>query len=231
MFFGVSPERKVLVAPSLLAADPMQFANDVKSVEDAGADMHHVDVMDGHFVPNLTYGLPFVKALKQSSRIPLDVHIMVSNPDEVAALYADAGAAIVVFPIESARHPHRILQDLHQRGVSGGLAVNPGTPIQVVEPLLPFLDMINVMTVNPGFGGQAFIPEMLQKIVWLRDTLQTLGRSNSVAIQVDGGITAETGRLVVEAGARILVAGTYVYGSKDRSVPIKALHSLQRGIQ
>ncbi|MDQ3233896.1 MAG: ribulose-phosphate 3-epimerase, partial [Pseudobdellovibrionaceae bacterium] len=213
----------VIIAPSLLAADPKRFGEELSDVEKAGADWHHVDVMDGHFVPNLTYGIPLVRALKKSSRIPLDVHIMVSNPDQVALDYVEAGADILVFHVEAAVHPHRLIQAIHAKGAKAGIAVNPGTSLSLVEPLVPYVDLINVMSVNPGFGGQSFIPESLERIRAVKKMLEARGRVEQVYIQVDGGINAETVDSVVNAGANFLVAGTYFYGAPDRKQALRIL--------
>jgi ribulose-phosphate 3-epimerase len=214
---------KTLIAPSLLAANPLRFEEDLKAAEAVGIDMHHVDVMDGHFVPNLTYGLPLVKALKGMSRVPLDVHIMVSNPDQVALDYVAAGADILVFPIESAVHSHRLIQTIQDKGARAGIAINPGTALELVQPLLPYIDLVNVMSVNPGFGGQSFIPASVGRISRLKTMLEEVGRAQSVLIEVDGGINAETAPLVLAAGAQVLVAGTFFYGAKDRSQALRAL--------
>jgi ribulose-phosphate 3-epimerase len=214
---------ELVVAPSLLAADPLNFGAELADVEAAGADWHHVDVMDGHFVPNLTYGLPFIKALKAKTKIPLDVHIMVSNPDAVALQYAQAGADYLSFHIEAAVHSHRLCQSLREAGCKPGVALNPGTPVELAYPLLDDVEVVMLMSVNPGFGGQKFISGVVDQIRKLRQEL----RGRPVRIEVDGGINAETGRLVVEAGADTLVAGTYVYGAKDRSAPISALKALR----
>ncbi|MCX6128853.1 MAG: ribulose-phosphate 3-epimerase [Proteobacteria bacterium] len=216
-------KRRVLIAPSLLAADPLKFGEELRQAEHLGADMHHVDVMDGHFVPNLTYGLPLVKALKAHCKIPLDVHIMVSNPDAVALDYVAAGADILVFHIEASIHPHRLIQVIHSKGAKAGLAINPGTSLSLLEPLLPYIDLINIMSVNPGFGGQSFIPESIGRIKAVRKMLEGLGRHEDVFLQVDGGINAETVAGVVAAGANLLVAGSFFYGAKDRSQALKIL--------
>ncbi len=215
---------KTLVAPSLLAANPLRFEEDLLHAESLGIDMHHVDVMDGHFVPNLTYGLPLVKALKSVSKVPLDVHIMVSNPDAVALDYVAAGADILVFHVEAALHSHRLLQAIKDKGAKAGLAINPGTPVSALEALLPFVDMINVMSVNPGFGGQSFIAQTPQRVQAISKLLRDMGREEEVFLQVDGGINDLTAPLVREAGANVLVAGTYFYGAKDK---VQALASLR----
>lgn len=216
---------KVLVSPSLLSADPMRFGEELQAIEKAGADWHHVDVMDGHFVPNLTYGIPFVSALKRRSKIPLDVHIMITNPDQTGLDYVKAGADILVFHVEASRHPHRLIQAIKAEGAKAGVAVNPGTPVESVFALLDEVDLVLVMSVNPGFGGQKFIKQTVSKVQSLAAELKRLGREDQVTIEVDGGINAETGAQVVKAGARALVAGTFVYGATDRSAAIKALRS------
>lgn len=221
---------RVLIAPSLLAADPLRFGEEIADVENAGADWHHVDVMDGHFVPNLTYGLPFVRALKAKARIPLDVHIMVSNPDLVAVDYVKAGADILVFPIESSIHPHRLIQAIHEAGGKAGVAVNPGTSIEMILPLIDDLDLINMMSVNPGFGGQTFIKQTIERIDMLAHALRRRGRFEQVTIEVDGGINDETGAAVARAGATALVAGTHIYGAKDRAVAIRKLRQASEGV-
>lgn len=217
---------KVLVAPSLLAADPLQFGDEIKSVEKAGADWHHVDVMDGHFVPNLTYGIPFVAALKKVSSLPLDVHIMVSNPDAVALDYVKAGADRVTFHVEAAIHAHRLTQAIRAAGAKPGIALNPGTPVEDVLPLIEDVDCIMFMSVNPGFGGQQYIRQTATRIKRVSEALRALGLDQKVLIEVDGGINAKTGAEVVAAGANVLVAGTFIFGASDRSVPIRQLQNL-----
>lgn len=217
---------KVLVAPSLLSADPLNFERDLMEAEALGVDWHHFDVMDGHFVPNLTYGLPLVRALKAKTKILLDVHIMVSNPDVVALDYVAAGADYLVFPIESAVHSHRLIHVIQEKGAKAGVAINPGTSLSAIEALLPYLDSVNVMSVNPGFGGQAFIPESLGRIAKLKSMLKDLGREGKCLIEVDGGVNAETAPKIIAAGADVLVAGTFFYGSKDKRAAINTLRGL-----
>jgi ribulose-phosphate 3-epimerase len=215
--------KNVIVSPSILAADPMRFGQELASVEVAGADWHHVDVMDGHFVPNLTYGLPFVEALKKNSKIPLDVHIMITNPDQMAGDYVSAGADILVFHIEASTHPHRTIQKIKSSGAKAGIALNPGTPASAVSQLIADADLFLVMTVNPGFGGQKFIHSAVDKISELTAMIAKAGRTGGVEIEVDGGVNQETAGKVRSAGATALVAGTYVYGAKDRAAAIASL--------
>lgn len=214
---------KVLISPSMLSADPLNLGRELADVEAGGADFHHVDVMDGHFVNNLTYGPPMVKAVKKVSKIPLDVHIMVTNPDEVALQYVDAGADILSFHVEAARHSHRLVQAIQAEGAKAGIAINPGTPLTDVEPLIPFVDVVTVMSVNPGFGGQSFIPQSLERIKDLAAMIKKHGRENDIVIQVDGGIDDKNVSKVVQAGARMIVAGSFVYGAKDRRAQIEKL--------
>lgn len=213
----------MIVSPSLLAADPLNFESEMISVEESGADWHHVDVMDGHFVPNLTFGLPLIKALKKKSKLPLDVHIMVSNPDLVALDYVKAGADILTFHVEAAIHSHRIIQAIHNEGAKAGIAINPGTAVETLFPLIPYIDVIMFMSVNPGFGGQKYIPETADRIKRLADEILKMGRKGKIEIEVDGGITDQTVNLVKEAGATAVVAGSYVYGASDRKIAISNL--------
>ena len=217
----------VLVAPSVLAANPLRYGEEIKSAELAGADWHHIDVMDGHFVPNLTFGLPLIKSLKKVSKIPLDVHIMVSNPDEVALSYVEAGADILVFHAEAARHGHRLAQAIRAAGAKPGVALNPGTPLEFAYSLAPHVDVIMLMSVNPGFGGQGFIEDTVERVKTLSAWLSSHQLQDKVLIEVDGGINAETGARIVSAGAKVLVAGTYVYGAADRSIAISTLKNLK----
>ena len=217
----------VLVAPSILAADSMRFGDEIKSVEQAGSSWHHIDVMDGHFVPNLTFGLPLVKAMKKITTLPLDVHIMVSNPDDVALSYVEAGADILVFHAEVAKHGHRLADAIRKQGARPGIALNPGSPLELAFALAPHVDVIMLMSVNPGFGGQSFIEDTVTRVKVLHDWLRKNKLDERVLIEVDGGINDETGARVVAAGAKVLVAGTYVYGAKDRSKPINSLKNLK----
>ena len=215
----------VFVAPSLLAADPLRFKEELELVEKCGADYHHVDVMDGHFVPNLTYGLPLVAAIKKNSSIPLDVHIMVSNPDAVALDYVKAGADILCFHVEAAVHSHRLIQAIQAAGAKAGVAINPGTSISQIEAVLPFVDMVNVMSVNPGFGGQKFISQTVERIQKIKSMLKEIGRDADVLIEVDGGVNMSTAESIKAAGANMLVAGTFVYKAENQKEAISFLKS------
>ncbi|MFC2034967.1 ribulose-phosphate 3-epimerase [Chloroflexota bacterium] len=202
---------EIKLAPSILSADFTRLGEQVAEATRAGANYIHVDVMDGHFVPNLTIGAPVVAAIRSHTHLPLDVHLMIEEPEYQIKQFADAGANIITIHIEACHHIHRVVQTIQKLGLEAGVALNPGTPIDTLKEILPFLDLVLVMTVNPGFGGQSFIEGMPDKIARLRAELDKRGLA--AKLEVDGGINAETAPRVVQAGAGVLVAGSAVFGS------------------
>jgi ribulose-phosphate 3-epimerase len=211
----------VRIAPSILSADFARLADEVARVEAGGADLLHVDVMDGHFVPNLTVGPPIVEALRKVTKLPLDVHLMITNADAYIREFADAGADWLTVHVEACPHLHRTVQAIKERGVKAGVTLNPATPIGSVEAILPDADLLLIMSVNPGFGGQSFIPSSLQKISQAREMI---GRAGSRALlEVDGGVKVENAARIVAAGADILVSGSAIFSSKDYAATIKAM--------
>ncbi|EJR66589.1 ribulose-phosphate 3-epimerase [Bacillus cereus VD115] len=211
----------IKIAPSILSADFSKLGEEIKDVEKGGADYIHVDVMDGHFVPNITIGPLIVEAIRPITSLPLDVHLMIANPDNYIPTFAKAGADIITVHVEACPHLHRTIQLIKSHGIKAGVVLNPHTPVSVIEHVLEDIDMVLLMTVNPGFGGQKFIHSVLPKIKQVAEMVKE--RNLEVEIEVDGGVNAETARLCVEAGANVLVAGSAVYNQKDRSEAIRII--------
>ncbi len=214
--------KKIKIAPSILSADFSRLGEEIKAVEDAGADLIHVDVMDGHFVPNITIGPLIVEAARRSTKLPLDVHLMITNPELYIADFARAGADYITVHAETAYHLNRLVQSIKEhKGVKAAVALNPATSLSCLDYLLQDVDMVLIMSVNPGFGGQAFIPSALDKLAGLRKRIDELGRA--IEIEVDGGVKPENAAAIIKAGADILVAGSAVFGNKNYAAAIKGI--------
>lgn len=211
----------VKIAPSILSADFSKLGEEISDVEKGGAELIHVDVMDGHFVPNITIGPLIVESIRPITKLPLDVHLMIENPDQYIESFAKAGADYITVHVEACRHLHRTIQLIKSFGVKAGVVLNPATPVQWIEPIIEELDIVLLMSVNPGFGGQKFIPAVLNKIRQVRDL--AVQKGVQLEIEIDGGVNEQTARLCVEAGATILVAGSAVYNQEDRGKAISIL--------
>ncbi len=215
----------IKIAPSILSANFAKLGEDIKDVERGGADYIHVDVMDGHFVPNITIGPLIVDAIRPVTQLPLDVHLMIENPDQYIEMFAKAGADIISVHVEACPHLHRTIQLIKSTGAKAGIVLNPHTPVSMIHHVIEDVDLVLLMTVNPGFGGQSFIHSVLPKI---REVADLVAEKNlDVEIEVDGGVNPETARLCVEAGANVLVAGSAIYNQQDRG---QAIQSIRHGV-
>lgn len=212
----------VKICPSILSADFSRLAEEIQDVEKKGADVIHLDLMDGHFVPNLTFGVPVVKTLRSCTTLPFDAHLMVEHPEMYIDGLAKAGVTYVTVHQEACVHLDRVLQQIKEAGMKAGVALNPATPVATLSCVAAQLDMILVMSVNPGFGGQSFIPYALDKILEAKELLNTVGNTQAV-IEVDGGVNAKTAQSVKDAGATFLVAGSAIFGAADRAAAIASL--------
>ncbi len=212
-----SKDSNIKIAPSILSCDFSKMGQEITDLIEAGADYIHFDVMDGHFVPNITIGPPIISALRRYCSVPMDVHLMIDNPEEYIDSFADAGADIITVHVESTNHPHRLIQHIKDIGCKAGIVLNPSTSENRIEFLVEDVDMVLVMTVNPGFGGQKFIPDMLRKIKAIRSMI---GERD---LEVDGGIDEKTALDVIKAGANVLVAGSYVFNNSSYKIALKKL--------
>lgn len=213
----------IKIAPSILSANFAMLGEEIIDVEHGGADYIHVDVMDGHFVPNITIGPLIVEAIRPVTRLPLDVHLMIENPEKYIGNFAKAGADIISVHVEACKHLHRTIQQIRAEGVKPGVVLNPHTPVSMIEHVLEEIDLVLLMTVNPGFGGQSFIHSVLPKIKQVANMVKE--RNLQVEIEVDGGVNAETAKLCMEAGANVLVAGSAIYNQQDRGRAIAAIRN------
>ena len=218
----------IRLAPSILSADFAWLAREVAAAEDGGADLLHVDVMDGHFVPNLTLGPPVIRAVKRVARVPLDVHLMIANPDPYLRAYVEAGASMLSVHAEVLPHLHRTVAAIKELGAKAGVVLNPSTPVSVLENVAADVDFVLVMSVNPGFGGQRFIPRALDKIRAVRAMLDAAG--TGAFVEVDGGVDLTTIGPVVEAGATVLVAGHAVFGQPDAAAAVRSLRAAAEAV-
>jgi ribulose-phosphate 3-epimerase len=210
-----------LIAPSILSAVGARLGEEINAVENAGADWIHVDVMDGHFVPNITMGPAIISSLRKTTRLPFDVHLMIENPDSYIESFATAGADIITVHVEAARHLHRTIDFIKKLGKKAGVSLNPATPLALLEEILPDIDLLLIMTVNPGFGGQQFIPNMLPKITKAANLLSAL--PNKPLLEVDGGVNLQNIKAIAQAGAQVLVAGNAVFNTTDYNKTIAEL--------
>ncbi len=213
--------RTIDIAPSILSADFSRLGEEIAAVERGGAGVLHVDVMDGHFVPNITVGLPVVKSLSKATRLPIDAHLMISEPGKYAEQFVKAGARMVSVHVEADANLHRTLMSIRSAGAMAGVVLNPATPVGALEEALQFVDYVLVMSVNPGFGGQKFIPESIDKVKRLRRTI--VDRQLPVRIEIDGGVDRSNIETVVSAGAEIIVAGSAVFGTNDAEGAVRGL--------
>jgi ribulose-phosphate 3-epimerase len=213
--------RTIDIAPSILSADFSRLGEEIQAVERGGAGILHVDVMDGHFVPNITVGLPVVESVARVTELPIDAHLMISEPGRYAAEFVKAGARMVSVHVEADEHLHRTVMSIKSAGAKAGVVLNPATPLDTLQEILEFVDYVLIMSVNPGFGGQKFIPTAVDKVRRLRRMIDQRGLS--VRIEIDGGVSLENIQQVVEAGAEIIVAGSAIFGAKDPTAAVREL--------